>query len=44
MVRLKWRGLDCYNEAILGESFVREADGGGGNTSQGLLSSGLHFF
>ena len=44
MVRLKWRGLDCYNEAILGESFVREADGGGGNTTQGLLSSGLHLF
>ena len=28
---------------ILGESLVREADRGGGNIIQGLLSSDLHF-
>ena len=43
MVRSNWRGLDCDNETILGESFVREADGGGGNTIQGLFSSELRF-
>ena len=43
MVRLNWRGLDCGNKTILGERLVREADGGGGNTIQGLFSSDLHF-
>ena len=43
MVRLNWRGLDCGNQTILGESLVKEADGGGGNTIQGLFSSDLHF-
>ena len=42
MVRSNWRGLDCGSYTILGESLVREADGGGGNTIQGLLSSNLH--
>ena len=31
MVRLNWGGLDYGNWTILGESLVREADGGGGN-------------
>ena len=43
MVRSNWRGLDCGNWTILGEKLVREADGGGGNTIQGLFSSDLHF-
>ena len=34
MVRSNWRGL---------ERLVREADGGGGNTIQGLFSSDLRF-
>ena len=28
MVRLNWRGLDFGNQTIIGESLVREADGG----------------
>ena len=43
MVKSNWRGLDCGNWTILGEKLVREADGGGGNTIQGLFSSDLHF-
>ena len=43
MVRSNWRGLDCSNLTILGERLVREADGGSGNTIQGLLSSDLRF-
>ena len=43
MVRSNWRGLDCGNKTILAERFVREADGGGGNTIQGLFSSDLRF-
>ena len=43
MVRSNWRGLDCGNYTILGESLVGEADGGGGNTIQSLFSSDLHF-
>ena len=31
MVRLNWRGLDCGNHTIFGESLVREADSGNGN-------------
>ena len=43
MVRSNWRGLNGSNLRILGESLVREADGGGGNTIQVLFSSDLHF-
>ena len=43
MVKSNWRGLDCGNWTILGEKLVREADGGVGNTIQGLFSSDLHF-
>ena len=45
MARLSWRVLDCgnYSISILGERFVTEADGGGGNTIQGLFLSDLHF-
>ena len=43
MVGLTWRGLHCGNKTILGERLVREANGGGGNTIQGLFSSGIHF-
>ena len=43
MVRLNWRGLDCGSWTILGERVVREADGGGGNTIQGLFFSDLYF-
>ena len=43
MVRLNWRGLDCGNLTVLGERLVREADGEGGSTIQGLFSSDLHF-
>ena len=43
MVRLNWGGLGCGNYTILGESLVREADSGGGNTIQGLFSSDLCF-
>ena len=43
MVRPNWIGLDCGNYTILGERLVREADGGGGNTIQGLFSSDLRF-
>ena len=43
MVGLNWGGLDCGNQTILGERLVKEADGGGGNTIQGLFSSDLHF-
>ena len=32
-----------YVRTILGESLVREAEGGGGNIIPGLLSSDLHF-
>ena len=44
MVRSNWRGLDCGNWTILGEKLLREADGGGGNTIQGLFSSDLRLF
>ena len=43
MVRSNWRGLDGGNWTILGERLVIEADGGGGNTTQGLFSSDLRF-
>ena len=43
MVRPNWRRLDCGNWTILGERLAREADGGGGNTIQGLFSSDLRF-
>ena len=43
MVRSNWRGPDCGNSTILEERLVREADGGGGNTIQGLFSSDLRF-
>ena len=43
MVSSNWRGLDCGKLTILGERLVREADGGGGNTIQGLFSSDLRF-
>ena len=43
MVRLNQRGLDCGNQTILGEKLVREPDGGGDNTIQGLLCFDLDF-
>ena len=44
MVRLNWRGLDYGSKTILGERLLRETDGGGDNTIQGLLSSIYIFF
>ena len=43
MERLNWGCPDCSNKTILGERYLGEADGGGGNTIQGLLSSHLRF-
>ena len=43
MIRVNWRDLDCGNWTTLKERFVREADGGSGNTIQGLFFSDLHF-
>ena len=43
MVRLNSKGLHCGNQTILGKRLVREADGEGDNTIQGLFSSDLHF-
>ena len=42
IVRSNWRGLDCGIDNSRRKA-VREADGGGGNTIQGLFSSGLRF-
>ena len=42
MVSLNWRGLDCGNETMLGESLVRDADGRGGNTTQCLFSYSIN--
>ena len=43
MVRSNWTRLDSGNWIIQGESLVREADGGGGNTIQSFFSSDLCF-
>ena len=43
MTRLNWRDIKCGNSTILGESLVKETDGGGRNTTQCLFSSDLHF-
>ena len=37
------RGLDCGNLTILGVRLMREANGRGGNTIEGLFSSDLHY-